>query len=1852
LGVGGCVSIIARDLNNGSFDNCTVSGNLLFYFNADRADTLHTFCCSDFVNAGANFQLHVNIELWVEDEQGNADFCEVQLVIYDTQNECPLTICNPDDEAPSFLECPSDVTFVIPTGACVTPVTWALPLLEADDCSIVNVISSASFFTFHSGPGDGTNGQFIIHGNADSITIVGTTNGTPGNGNNRFNVCFYATCTGRMSFNWHARTNNGDGFINDRARITITHAIHEANVNADLTTGDDTISIGILQATQLLAGDRVCIDVQSDNTDGVDSITLTDFLFVADTLPVIQTLGPEPGDSLPQGTYPVQYTITDCAGNTAYCDFTVTVLAPDPMDLIANCPQDFTIQLPSASICDTLLSFAIPTVASCDTVNGFIQEMNPFILGVQLTEEAEAGMGDNIIGTDGWVYVTPDKDSLILLGTNNGTYGTPRNDTSVITVCVAPRCPGTISFDWSASVGRFNDFLRDEAGIIFNGKDSILSAPQSAEYAAGSVSFQADGINPLCFYVRSTNFLSEDTFTITNFSYIPVASQLIEVDTFDISQPLGPGVYDFRFEARDCFGNTDTCEFSATIIGNVPGSLACKNLNISLDANCQALITPDMIVAGICTAGMTVELSHYGIPIPNPVDSHYLWKHITATLIDTLSGNSCWGDLYIEDKLAPVIVCRADTTDCYSFNFDFPSDYSGTDCSAYTVTTLDERIEHLYCNDFFLKAVYRDIQIKDVTGITDVCTDTIFVRRITADDITLPEGQLDFSCDRPLTLDANGNPSPLVTGIPFFYTYTGNFVSVWPLNLLLDCNLLIQYEDIDLGEINCVRKIMRTWTVREWWCGNEITRTRLQLLLIHDISGPIITHAPYGFDVTTGRRDCNARVQLPPIEAFDYCHGPVRVDIAYPGGILLNQNGGVVDLPGGQDTIFYRVYDACFNLTEFFIIINVHDETEPVAVCDRNTVVGLNHNGYSWVPAEVFDDGSFDECAIHHFEVRRMDTDFCGGRGADDWSPEVGFCCDDVGNMVMVALKVVDVSGNEAICMVNVEVQDKDRPLITCLPNITVDCRFDIDLTHLEVFGKIVADKADRDTIIIDPRYYHVIGGHPQDGFAADNCPPTIIGTVDGSNLNQCGIGYIIRIFQAIDHQGNTSDICYQYITVVNHDTFDINDITWPLDLDTVDICDPGWLLPERLDSIYSKPVVSDDECSLIGVSYSDVLYSPTSPGGACYKIIRTWSVIDWCQRDINGNIVVWTHDQILRARNSRGPSILRISPDTVICSYDLNCRPIPVSFSIEATDDCTEIIFISFTYKIDFNSDGTFDVIHTAIGDPTASGTWPLGRHTVKWEIEDRCGNTAIGHFILDLQNCKPPVAYCLNGLSTNLTPMDWNGDGIPDIAMDTVWAKDFDAGSYHNCGYYVALSFSADTADKFRVYDCDSIGTRIVELWVTDINGNTSFCRTFIDVQDNSNFCPNSTTNSNVLGFVANEKNDGVQNVSMELLNSGMNNIMTDYQGKYTFMQIPNGQVITVIPSKTDGWLNGVTTADIVKIQRHILGIELLKTPYKLIAADVNKSQTITARDVSDLRKLILGITREINGNTSWRFVHQLYSFNNLNTVLTQPFPESYQINPLTSDMNLDFYGIKTGDVNASAVTKGFNNNNVARNKNILEIETDESLIKKDQIREIEFRVANGSLYNGMQFTLEWNVDLADLISVHSNEVMKIKEDNYSLGRKDEGKLSFSWNGEMNNGDWILKLQMKAKQSVKVSECLHISSSVTPSLSVSKDNDEDAGIALRFAGMEVDNFDVMQNEPNPWNHQTTIGIMLPQSGEVNITVYDVNGKVYLMDQVQMNKGYNEYILNESQMDHAGLYYYQVDYLTHTLTHKMLIAK
>ena len=100
-----------------------------------------------------------------------------------------------------------------------------------------------------------------------------------------------------------------------------------------------------------------------------------------------------------------------------------------------------------------------------------------------------------------------------------------------------------------------------------------------------------------------------------------------------------------------------------------------------------------------------------------------------------------------------------------------------------------------------------------------------------------------------------------------------------------------------------------------------------------------------------------------------------------------------------------------------------------------------------------------------------------------------------------------------------------------------------------------------------------------------------------------------------------------------------------------------------------------------------------------------------------------------------------------------------------------------------------------------------------------------------------------------------------------------------------------------------------------------------------------------------------------------------------------------MSVSPSKKDNPIDGVSTLDVLKIQRHILGLESLNSPYKLIAADVDNSGTISGGDLVEIRRLILGTQNAFTHVDSWRLLDAHQKFDDDNNPFANGFMENYE-------------------------------------------------------------------------------------------------------------------------------------------------------------------------------------------------------------------------------------------------------------------
>lgn len=1302
--------------------------------------------------------------------------------------------------------------------------------------------------------------------------------------------------------------------------------------------------------------------------------------------------------------------------------------------------------------------------------------------------------------------------------------------------------------------------------------------------------------------------------------------------------------------------------------------MACFNTQVSVDENCEAVITFDMVsTPSQCSGNYVVEvLGSNGLPIPTSpmVNYEHIGLTLTVKVMDVPSGNHCWSTILVEDKMPPVIECTSDTMSCWQMiEHDIPFVYDNcTDPDDITVTLLNETITSLACDPDFIKTVTRSYVATDASGNqSSVCEKVYYLERIDMsliefpDDLSVADGT-QLSCDGNFPVDGNGHPHPSFSGVP-----TLDGIDLYPISGDY-CNILVTYHDVVFPNINCKDKIIRTWTVREWWCSQEIVEASIQVIEITDEEGPDIV-CPADLTVTTSPQSCSAGVFLAPAIVSDNCNDILRVDVTYPGGFLQNSNGGFVVLPVGDNLVTYTAYDECLNSSSCSINVLVEDKTPPIAVCKTVTVVALSSNGLAEVFPTSFDNGSHDECGIDYFEVARM-TASCG-YGTQFGSSIEFSCCDIPNNNIQVILRVFDTSGNSNECMVEVEVQDKLPAAISCPPDITISCQFTFDPADLSLFGDVVVvdNLSDLQDPNLDPRNPIIINDpdNPNltqpfnwglDGFAYDNCAVSVTES-DQFDIDQCGVGTISRIFTA-DGPGGPSSSCVQTITVENYFPFSVADITWPDDV-TIDtgVCDPGDLDPD----ITGRPILNSGFCDLVGINTPEdevfVVSSASDP--SCFKIIRTWKVVDWCQQHL-GVYTIWEHKQTIKIKNTNAPEFTTDCEDIVICSFDPNCSATFIELRQEAIDDCTPEDELRWTYQIDAFNNGVFDFSpnnnpFAASGNAPneASGSYPVGTHRIVWTVEDQCGNKTTCTHLFEIQNCTQPKPVCYHGLAAETMPMDLSGDGEADWAEIELHASMFDAGSSHSCGYELTFSFSSDPNDQTRLFDCDSLGQRIVEIWVTDEVGNQDLCITYVIIQDNNQVCPDNGTGGiggSIAGMIVNSNDEGVEDVEVSLVGSAFAPTMTSEHGFFAFPDVPMGKDYQVVPQKNDNPLNGVTTYDIALIQRHILGIQELTSPYSLIAADVANNGNISVIDVAELRRLILGTTDQFSNNASWRFIDGEHNFNSDNP-LTENFPELVDIFDFNDNLvRSNFVAVKVGDVNNSAITVSAAGAEERSFEEPLSFLVTDQSFQRGEMVVVPFYATDFSDILGFQGTVMFDPATLELIDIKGG-MLDISDQNFGFRFLSEGLLTASWSdpdmASLPEGEKLFELIFTARESGKLSDLINMGSTVTTAEIYEGDNARP--LELKFDNVtESDGFVLFQNRPNPFRDETVIGFRLPQSQYATLTIYDVTGKLVYEYSDHFVAGYNELTVRRSDLNVGGVLYYRLDAENFNASRKMII--
>ncbi len=1466
------------------------------------------------------------------------------------------------------------------------------------------------------------------------------------------------------------------------------------------------------------------------------------------------------------------------------------------------------------------------------------------------------------------------------------------------------------------------------------------------------------------------------------------------------------------------------CFDSSTIIAKVytDQTLSCKgDLNVSLDFNCLlGNLTVQLFI------GENLDPDFYSFQLKdlnnNVIDlddvGDYAGECIVYEVLDGCTGNSCWGNLCIEDKIPPSdLNCECETpymSDgngnlvenpncvfyCYDywdleileeeggnnellpsiltsapvdncFEFDEPTVAlqllpEGDDCSTKTVLRtitynyIDyDGISHeIQCVQRFL---FKPIDFasggETMNGAWDNSPD---IFHATSHDgayaYYTPERVVQMPCGSDLSpasiaeyydFETPGRPVGLANddyaetpnivehqeGIPYAYPYVvvqgyNGYHAKPVINNI--CNFYAVFSDqmaYACGEgCNGGQIIARTWELLDW-CAGEST-TFVQNISSKDKEPPFISTPD--ITVSVDPWECAANVVMEePEHLSDVCDKDVQWTIIPPPGFNQIDNT-IIGLEKGTYQAWYEASDCCGNTSLYPVVINVIDRAAPIAIANENIVLNLTTvlgaDGVAKLHAKDVDNFSFDACGPVKLEIRRADGNvWCHEGNAtfnndghpddspidDDDGEFVIFCCEDVllqqddegtyFGIYDVILRVWDDGDMNGIfgtfgdnyneVWTSVRVEDKLLPTVVCPANVEIECHEDFN--DFSVVGRpLVFTSCDES-----------VCDQFSDNYVKKNMnfPPFVGEEIQAYNPT-CREGAIRRTWNCDGGQ------CTQWIIVRPDESYEI-DITWPQD--TVINC---------LAEDTSRPSFVESPCELAGVSLEVDTF--LFEEGSCYKFLKHWTVISWCDYDVADSDLndvfdpeddgfvpgLYQRTQIVSLLDEDKPVVLA---DHQVVGTNAECVTEGAYITAKATDEgaCASD-WIKWDVEIDLGGTGTYEYRYSSglppsdpfyIG-PTSSSyidsidqgnvvqvRIPDGidancgfQHRVRYSAFDGCGNVTRVTKNLEIRDSKAPTPYMIDASSAVMS----NG-GVE------LWASDFNIGSFDNCSdgsqlwytfsptipaqlldpteedpWYDADGVASQTdfgngeAERWNdalgsssmIFNCDDLATVLdngvydLRVYVWDACFNTDFAIVNLNLIDNFGACGPSMR-ADVTGKIFTETGDGVSDLMVELSSEQPNypaQNMTAEDGSYAFGNNPMNNAYVISGEKNDDWRNGVTTLDVVLIQRHILGLSTLDSPYKVIAADASNDQNISAIDLIVIRKLILGVHETYPDNDSWRLID---AREDLNISNPWPFNEQLVIENLGEDVsNQDFVAVKIGDVNGSVVSNLQNETSESRSSNKLTLNYDNRFVQRGESVQLEITSDNFDEIYGLQFSLK-TVGM-DLTSIESG-LLNVGNENYSYANE---KLIFSWNSTQSislEEGVLFTINLEANQSNKLEYLLSIDDETVKAEAYQGDSIETIGVALGFEIEESYEFGLGQNEPNPWAGETMIEFTIPEAGVANLTIFDMTGKSVYFHTGNYERGTHQVTVKEEDIDATNaVLYYKIDSGNEAAVKKMIM--
>jgi|GEM_PF-3204864 len=649
------------------------------------------------------------------------------------------------------------------------------------------------------------------------------------------------------------------------------------------------------------------------------------------------------------------------------------------------------------------------------------------------------------------------------------------------------------------------------------------------------------------------------------------------------------------------------------------------------------------------------------------------------------------------------------------------------------------------------------------------------------------------------------------------------------------------------------------------------------------------------------------------------------------------------------------------------------------------------------------------------------------------------------------------------------------------------------------------------------------------------------------------------------------------------------------------------------------EPYWQDNTCAMIAPSHEDVQVFVDGP--SCSKIVRHWSVVDWCK---------WEPNTVVNSKTERYTLVKDIAHSKVYWSYGGNAQDIEhdgwytfqqvikildkdppeiaqcddITYELEET--CETKVKLKnkvidsgpcpgkkMTVEIKIYKDG-FVFLEKWLTAHHAEDFWAnlgymsAGHYVIHWSVKDGCGNYGGCTQNLYVIDKNPPHLICIQDLSTS----------INDDSGATIWASDFVHKVQGPCyDDNLTYSFYPDTVVNNRTFTCDGgIGLQEFEVYVTGSNGVQVSCNASIFVADHAKCDP---TGMQIAGKVTDKFKNPINNTEVMIqadgafINSGMSNEYGIYGVNGISFDLGRPEIVAKAYDEEP--TKGLDAVDLIFLLRHIQDIQTLTKPDAKAAADVNSDGLIDMEDYWDLVDLIYDIPGREADVQAWKFYDEkvglFAGFNHIRLVKPVKLARFRQ--------QYGLIGLKTGDIDFSwRPTPSADNRSARLKSSAIAAES----TNQEHIWHVDIPSQESVMSLSLDIASSMTGDLIERVSVDDQDLTFVLEERE--GASQVIVLSTSDLGGKT-------LQIASKGGLDLLGTGQVYESLDEEITVMTD------WLIDLDGLQ-DQDERFLVSPNPFDEQSIVHFRSEDYSRATIEVYSVQGSLVSRSNVAVSKGEN----------------------------------